>query len=375
MLPYATLTDFSRMKSVKQPFSTDGNRLVRDYLARATQYIDATTRRRFYPFHETRMYGVPTVYADLRNRGLLFDDLLLDADLLDAEDVRTATGSVDGETTLAGAITRTGGALTVADATGIAVGAMLLIEQEIVRVRAVAGAVLTVDRGAHQTRAAAHDNGVTVGLLAFTVLAPGLDYFTLDFNKSPKYALRLTYPNSWAGPYSGSRWLWREPQIFVSGLWGYNERYGSGAWIDTRNAIGAGGVTASATTITVTNAYGADGGGVTPALEEGMLLRIEDELLWCTAVGSNVASTPVTVVRGVHGSLAAAHAEGAVIERWSVHEEIREACLVIAKTWKDADDSVGGRQGVSDMSAGVQIAMPADITAILKRYVKSVGWG
>ncbi len=94
-------------------------------------------------------------------------------------------------------------------------------------------------------------------------------------------------------------------QITVAGIWGFHDDWGN-AWADSGDAVGnVGGITAAGTSITVTDADGADAWGLTPRFKADTLIRIDDEYLWVTA--TDTSTNALTVVRGVNGSTAATH--------------------------------------------------------------------
>jgi hypothetical protein len=202
-----------------------------------------------------------------------------------------------------------------------------------------------------------------------TTFARGIDYQLLSFNAYPKYALRPVLPNAWGGKYVSGGDAYRYPNVFVTGFWGYHEQYATEAWVDTLETIPGGGLSAIATTVTVTDADGRDSQN-SIRIEEGYLLRIDDELVEVTAV--NYTTNVVTLLRGQRGTLAQTHDAGTRIWRWATQPDIVEAAVAMAKTWREADESVGGRQGVSEMSQGVEIQIPAGISGMLNRYVRAM---
>jgi hypothetical protein len=100
--------------------------------------------------------------------------------------------------------------------------------------------------------------------------------------------------------------------------------------------------------------------------EKGNLIRIDNELIWVTDV--NATTNVVTIMRGKQGSIAVAHTAGTRIYRYQVQEEIQEVVLVTTKTFYESDNSQGGRQGVSEMSGGVEISIPKDQAEVLQRF-------
>jgi len=393
MLTYASVADYLRIKKITDPDAQDAaRRTVGDYLRRATSYIDGVCRRRFFPHAHVRQMSIPVRYIDLNNRAMIYDDLPLDMDLLESVSVFTgAAGAViDTNDTLTSAINRYVTVLTVGDADGtdavgetrFTVNSFIRIDNEMMRVVSVNTLTnqLTVERRMLSTLAAAHTAGITIYKKPLTALAPGIDFFPLDFNYSPFYGLHLVFPNAWTGTFVGSSYRNQYPQLLIMGLWGYHEQYPE-AWVDTLETAPDGdfsdafssafpitGISAEATTLLVADTTGEDAWGLT-RFEEGMLLRIDDELLEVNAV---LSDTSISVKRGAHGSFAVPHSGGVPILRYAVQQDVIEACITIAATWREADDSKGGRQGVSDMSQGVQISLPEDVVRILTRLQRAM---
>lgn len=203
------------------------------------------------------------------------------------------------------------------------------------------------------------------------------DYFyPLDLNIKPHYSIAIKFPKYWGGAFGGVTPFTRfdEGIISVDGLWGYAEntggwRYPDDFWIDTLFTLTAT-LSDSSTTISI------------PALSDkqdelgekpfvaGRMLRIDDEYLEIIAASTD--TNTITVRRGARGSTPSEHLAGTLIERWRVIEDITEACLQIAKTWREADISAGSRIGVSDVSPGAELSIPADPLMILKSYSRSM---
>lgn len=215
-------------------------------------------------------------------------------------------------------------------------------------------------------------------LLEIFVLNNGVEdvdsdfYYPLEHNIYPKDVIAIKYPKYWGGQFGGVSPFKRydEPIVTVQGLWGFHDfDYPREAWVDTLEDVEAGGINATQTALQFTDTEGVDAFGLT-RVTLGSLLRIENELLEVTAVDTD--TDVVTVLRGVRGSTAAAHDENTDIKRWRVVDDIVECTLNVAKTWREADVSAGGRMGVSDVSVGVEIGIPADALEIIKSYQRSL---
>jgi hypothetical protein len=298
MLTYATVFDFSQAKDLGRAgivtIPAAAYTKIDDYLMRATRYIDRQTRRKFYPWRETRTYPIPYNYYDLSIRQYPSAELALDQDLLET---------------------------------------------------------LTVNNGQQDI--------------------PSDGYFLLETNIYPKTLIALKWPYYWGGPYGAVPGLYRynQPILSVTGVWGYADgRYPGEWWINTYEAVPVGGITANQTTITVTDADGLDAWG-TPRFQDGYMIRINNEFMEVTGV--NTSTNVITVLRGVNDTVPAAHNEAIQIKRWRVLEDIKDACIKIAKTWLEADIAAGGRIGVSDTSTGAELTIPSDPLAIINSYVRS----
>lgn len=379
MLTYATFGDYLRVKGISPGrISKTENRSVRDYLNRATRTVDSSTRRRFFPYEETRRFSIPSNYVDLRQRAFVRDDLELDKDLLEVLRVQVGVNNAIVEmyeTLPTGGLTARQDSFVANNVDGldsqggvrISVGDVLHIENEDCPVIAVNTStnVVQIKRGQFDTLASSHAAGVNVQKLNLLTLVPGVDFFLLDFNIRPAIAIRIVWPATWAGRFTGASWRYRYPQIYVTGNWGYHETPADW-WVDTLEVVPSGGWTASNDSWTPNNINGTDSIGEA-RFEDGYLYRVDDELIWGGAVKQTVS-----MLRGKQGSDALPHVEGTPILRFAVLHEIVEATLDIARTLRESDESVGGRQGVSDMSIGVQIGYSKDTTTTLRRMTRTI---
>ncbi len=192
-------------------------------------------------------------------------------------------------------------------------------------------------------------------------------YFLLEHNTKP-YTL-IAPRRAWT--YGSSSLLRRydDAIIKVTGLWGYADmRYPYEFWIDTGLTLdAAGGITATQTSFAVTSGAQIDYLGQ-PAFLPGRMLRIDDELMEISSVVTNT----ITVRRGLRGSTKAIHDADAEIKRWRVVEDIVEATLQVAKTWREADIAAGGRIGVGDISVGAELTIPSDPLKVINSYQRSM---
>lgn len=116
--------------------------------------------------------------------------------------------------------------------------------------------------------------------------------------------------------------------ITINGTWGWHDRW-SQAWRDSKDTVQDDPLSDSATSITVTDADGSDGDGFSPRFEVGQLLRIESEFVRVLAVDAD--NNQLTVLRGVHGTSASEHTQGAVIYTYQPVPAIRDLCVRYAE--------------------------------------------
>lgn len=306
MLTYATLDDFKLVKQVRdlnsithgipQELLDASNEKMKDYLIRATRYVNRFTRREFFPWRQTRSFAIPHAFNDLQMRRFLTANLYMDADLLEVKDLTNGDQS-----------------LTELD-----------------------------------------------------------DFFYDVPNIYPIQSIELKFPNYWGGQYGQSLYSFNfnEPIIDVDGIWGYHDGYSriDEAWVDTEDAVQDAPLSALATTITVGDVDGKDRNYLT-RFNVGNLIKIEDEFI--EIVEADTDANTLTVIRGIRGTTSASHVQDTPIYRWRVIEDIVEATLKIAKVWRESDTSIGGRMGVSDMSAGIEMGVPADPQNIIRAYQRS----
>lgn len=195
------------------------------------------------------------------------------------------------------------------------------------------------------------------------------DFFLLEHNIYPKFGISLIFPNFWKVGYGGSAFNYDYPEVTINGWWGYHEQWSTNAWLSTYSATPTGGITAGQTAIEVVDASILDENG-NKAFSPGGLLRIEDEMLSIRSVDYD--TNILTTARGVQGSEAVEHLEALPITKFNVHQDITQVCLTITKLWREYGEAAGGRLGVSDVSAGVEIGIPADPLNVLKSYVRKI---
>lgn len=136
----------------------------------------------------------------------------------------------------------------------------------------------------------------------------------------------------------------------VDGIWG-NHNDWANAWANSKDSVqDATGINATVTSITVSDADGADVYGNTPRFKVGQLLKIGDEYLYLVA--KNTTSNVLTVIRGVNGTTAATHDKDTAIYIYQPMRDVWHAVRRLA-AWlygqKDSpymDRQVNARTGV-----------------------------
>lgn len=200
------------------------------------------------------------------------------------------------------------------------------------------------------------------------VLTPDEDYFLLETNFYPKYEIELQFPNYWKKGFFFTNY--KAPVISVTGIWGYHDDYNFGAWEDTTQVVPAGGITASTNPIVLDDGAALDACGA-PYFTFDVMYRIDNEFLTVKSVDELDADS-ITFNRGVRGSTAAIHAAGTKIYRWRVLEQIQNTTMQIAKIWREFQQAAGGRLGIGDYQASVELGVPGDAQTIIKKYIRSI---
>ena len=209
-------------------------------------------------------------------------------------------------------------------------------------------------------------------LLALTTLTNGDSetvtsdqYYLRPNNRYPKNGVKLksTSGVNWETDSSGNV----EQCISVLGIWGYHPDYASRAWVSSGDSVqNAGGISAAATSITVTDADGVDSEGAAMRFQSGQLLKIDSEFLLLTAQPST--STNILIVtRGYNGSTAAAHDKDTIIYVYHPYENVKRATLRLT-TWLYTQKDVSQFDRMTLLGEGVILTptqIPDDVLPIL----------
>lgn len=125
----------------------------------------------------------------------------------------------------------------------------------------------------------------------------------------------------------GQMFTWHETPlraVAVSGIWGWHDRW-SRAWRSSADTVQNNPLNSTSSTVSVSDADGADSYAIAPRFQAGQLIRIEDEYLRVLAV--NTATNVLTVLRGVNSTTAVAHDQGTVIDIFQPALEVEMLCL------------------------------------------------
>lgn len=146
---------------------------------------------------------------------------------------------------------------------------------------------------------------ITVSGTTWTV---NTDFYLQPRNgQTPITALRAVPGKSWGS--TGDDW---QESIVITGIWGYRSNYSS-AWYSPGETVPSGGLTSSATSFTASDANGIDAMRRTPRYAAGMLLRFGGSEL-AAVLETDYGSNETHLRRGMFGSTATAHEQGATVE-------------------------------------------------------------
>ncbi|MBZ0297180.1 MAG: hypothetical protein K8L99_31765, partial [Anaerolineae bacterium] len=110
--------------------------------------------------------------------------------------------------------------------------------------------------------------------------------------------------------------------VSVIGIWGYHDRWGQ-AWRASGDSVQDNPLGASATTLSVSDADGADADSESPRFQVGQLLQIGTEYVWLLAIVENT----LTIQRGANGTTAAEHALDSAISVYRPPLDVEMLCL------------------------------------------------
>lgn len=198
------------------------------------------------------------------------------------------------------------------------------------------------------------------------------NYFLMtgyEHNLTPKDRIELSVDGTQTTfLYSGTP----QQSNSVDAIWGYHEDYDN-AWQQLDTIQDVGGINASATSVTVTDADAFDELGRKPRFQQQQLLRFgsidTSEMVYVS--GINYSTQVLTIIRGVNGSTAAIQANATAIEVFRPQEEIKHAMLVLATHAYRRKDKVGDESDQKFAASGVIImppGLPKEVLDMLRTY-------
>lgn len=193
-------------------------------------------------------------------------------------------------------------------------------------------------------------------------LVQGTAFEMYPRNATPAAGLRIIYNSGYYWTYYTDDW---RDAITVTGVWGHRSNY-TLAWIASGDTVLGGGVNASATTITVSDADGVDAYNRT-RFSPGQLLKVGNEYMTLLAV--NTGTNTLTVVRGVQGSTATAHETSTAIYVWEPEPVIQRAALM----WASYMLSRRGNFEQTQFDGMATVSYPADAPAEVTNILRDAG--
>lgn len=233
-------------------------------------------------------------------------------------------------------------------------------QQAVQRVCAPYWATHTFDYGGQVTKPYTLDVGKAgLDLLDVTTLTNG-DGSPIAANKLalrtanmyPKWRIEIkqsagttfTYNNDW------------QDAISVQGWWGYVPNYLT-CWQDSTVDVPGGGMTASATSITLTQADAA-------RIDIGAHVKVDDEIVFVTARDA----TSISITRGQLGTTAASHNAGAALNVFVAQPDISDAVREMVVYSYKSIDRVGGRVTVFEGGAVTMEDMDRSVADAIVRH-------
>ena len=150
----------------------------------------------------------------------------------------------------------------------------------------------------------------------------------------------------------------RRRAIAVTGTWGFRRYYNDGeGWRAVTTMNDAGGISATDTTVTVTDAS---------QIAEGQMLRIESEFLSVTSKAANT----LTIRRGIRGSTAAIHADTTSVEVWEPEPDISQAAAMLVSYGYKRRGDYGEAEFQTDLGATLRFPpdTPRTVQNIVNKY-------
>jgi hypothetical protein len=201
------------------------------------------------------------------------------------------------------------------------------------------------------------------------------DYYIYPHDGYPKWKIEMDRGGGEIFTFSDT------PQkvVAMTGVWGWHDDYDN-AWPDSQDTVqDSGSITATVTTVTVSDVDGADIDGITPRFSAGMLIKIDSEYMAVTDTSEH--SNELTVRRGVNGTTAATHDNGATIYVYRPADLIVDATLELAKYFYERRNATAGIVALPSLEGGAirasakAILMDADLPVRPPNPIRESGYG
>jgi len=189
------------------------------------------------------------------------------------------------------------------------------------------------------------------------------EYFLEPIEHTPYSTVHLASGITWLPDDDGNT----KQAIGVSGWWGYHDDYPN-CFVPSLDTVLDASLTSSATTIHVSDVNGTPADLDGPRFQAGLMLRVGSELMYLTAATAiTAADDELSVVRGINGSTAAAHVQGASIEIFRPMSFVAQSALRLA-AWRYSQRDTDQFDKTFAVGSGVAVvptAIPVDVRELL----------
>ena len=187
----------------------------------------------------------------------------------------------------------------------------------------------------------------------YTTLATG-NYIPMhgqDFNSEKSYTLLKIDRNGTLGS-----WPIGQRSVRLIGTFNFTDDRGR-FFEDSIDAVNhTTGINATDTTLKLNDVDGADKWGFTPRISPGQILRIELEQMEVTVTDNTTGAQTATVVRGVNGTVAAAHVDTTQVDKFMPPEPLKQSCIAQAiKQFKRGQAGFGDAAAQMDLGRVLQL--------------------
>lgn len=185
-----------------------------------------------------------------------------------------------------------------------------------------------------------------------------------DYNSPKSYnALEITVNGDFSVFPSGQK------SVRIVGVWGRTDDRDR-IFEDTTDEVEDNPLSAVATTLTVNDIDGADKWGITPRISPGQILRIESEDIEVS--GTSTTGNTGTIIRGVNGTIAAAHVQNTQIDKFMPPEPLKQACIIQAvHQFKRGQAGFGDAEALPDLGRIMHIkTIDPEALQLLAAYKK-----